>query len=311
MSGYTKLFSSIIASTIWREPNHVRCVWVTMLAMSDKNGIVEASIPGLADMARVTVQECEEALARFREPDPYSRTKDHDGRRIADVDGGFQLLNHAKYRDMLTAEDRREYQRQYRADYRAKGKDRHRPGDQGPQDTTNQHLVNNWSTLVNFGQSGSAGSIHTDTDTDTDTKAKKKGAKWPTLPEALAAAAMSGITPTDAERFWNHFEASGWIDKNGNPIVSWQHKLRSWGVNSQSRPAEVAHHAAEPRPTGTGERILQTKELERVETRIQELRSSARVNAIGDRIFTDSARAELQTLKAKREELKQKLGFSA
>ena len=53
MSGYTKLHSNIIHSTIWRAPNHVRLVWITMLALCDRDGVVEASVPGLADAARV------------------------------------------------------------------------------------------------------------------------------------------------------------------------------------------------------------------------------------------------------------------
>jgi hypothetical protein len=118
--GYTKLFSSIVASTIWREPNHVRILWVTMLAMSDRDGVVSASIPGLADLARITVSECEAALATLQEPDPYSRTKDHDGRRIAEIDGGWLILNRAKYRERMSADDRREYLKDYMRTYRKK-----------------------------------------------------------------------------------------------------------------------------------------------------------------------------------------------
>lgn len=118
MTGYTKLFGSIIASTIWREKNETRIVWVTMLAMANKNGVVEASIPGLADMSRVTIEACEEALNVLSSPDQYSRTKDWDGRRIESVDGGWAVLNHSKYRAKMSADDRRDYlkikQREYR-----------------------------------------------------------------------------------------------------------------------------------------------------------------------------------------------------
>ena len=43
MPGYTKLFNSILASTIWRADDKTRIVWITLLAMADKHGIVEAS----------------------------------------------------------------------------------------------------------------------------------------------------------------------------------------------------------------------------------------------------------------------------
>lgn len=120
MTGYTKLFASIVTSTVWREPDHVRLVWVTMLALSDRHGVVEASVPGLADMAHVSVKQCREAITRLLGPDVDSRTQDFDGRRIEAVDGGWVLLNHAKYRRKLSADERREYHRIKKAEYRAK-----------------------------------------------------------------------------------------------------------------------------------------------------------------------------------------------
>lgn len=118
MAGYTKLFASLLASTIWRENDKVRIVWITLLAMANQRGIAEGSIPGIADLARVSVEDCEKALARLQEPDRYSRSPDHDGRRVRAVDGGFLVLNHAKYRERLSQEDRREYQRRWQADRR-------------------------------------------------------------------------------------------------------------------------------------------------------------------------------------------------
>ena len=100
MAGFfTKLDAGITDSTIWHQPDHTRLTWITMLAMADQHGYVGASIPGLASRARVPLEACVAALECFKAPDPYSRTKDHDGRRIAEADGGWVLLNHAKYRD--------------------------------------------------------------------------------------------------------------------------------------------------------------------------------------------------------------------
>jgi hypothetical protein len=69
-----------------------------MLAMKDAKGVVEGSIPGLAKAAGITLPECENGLQRLLSPDPYSRTKDNEGRRIAEVDGGWLILNHEKHR---------------------------------------------------------------------------------------------------------------------------------------------------------------------------------------------------------------------
>ena len=103
--GYTKLFSSIVTSTIWVESDRTRIVWITMLAMADRNGEIQASIPGLARLAGVPIPDCEEALAKFIAPDPYSRTPDDEGRRVEKIEGGWALLNHAKYREMASRDD--------------------------------------------------------------------------------------------------------------------------------------------------------------------------------------------------------------
>jgi hypothetical protein len=105
---YTKLFHSILDSSIWQESHQTRIVWVTMLAMADQHGEVQAAVPGLAKRAGVTLQEAEEAISTLSKPDKYSRTPDHEGRRIAKIDGGWEILNHAKYRHAASLEDRKE-----------------------------------------------------------------------------------------------------------------------------------------------------------------------------------------------------------
>jgi len=118
---YTKLFSSITESTVWGEAYATRIVWVTMLAMADAQGNVYGAIPGLARRANVTLQEVEAALAAFLAPDPYSRTKDDDGRRIEEAEGGWHLINHGKYSAIRGAEERKEYKRQWDREHRPSG----------------------------------------------------------------------------------------------------------------------------------------------------------------------------------------------
>ena len=108
---FTKLFGSITDSTIWAEDHPTRLVWITMLAMADRNGYVGASVPGLANRARVTVEECAAALEKFASPDVYSRSQEHGGRRIETADRGWVLLNYERFRDMRDEEARKEYER--------------------------------------------------------------------------------------------------------------------------------------------------------------------------------------------------------
>ena len=118
MHGFTKLFSSILTSTIWREDDKTRIVWITMLALSDWHGIVNASVPGLAAVANVSLEECQHALKNLSSPDEFSRTKEHDGRRIEAIDGGWHILNYVKYRELGKAVDRAEYLKMKQREHR-------------------------------------------------------------------------------------------------------------------------------------------------------------------------------------------------
>ncbi len=120
--GYTKLFNEIIMSTVWREPDHVRLLWITILALKDKWHVVNASIPGLSDAARITLAECEDALKVLSSPDHYSRSKEYEGRRIEECNEGWTVLNGEKYRNKMSLDERREYNRIKQKEYRDKKK---------------------------------------------------------------------------------------------------------------------------------------------------------------------------------------------
>lgn len=119
---FTKLFSTITESTVWCEPDRTRLVWITMLAMADAQGRVWGSVPGLANRARVPVEDCREAIDCFLSPDRDSRTKEFEGRRIEPIDGGWRLLNYLKYRERRDAESVRERKRKWIAAKRAAAK---------------------------------------------------------------------------------------------------------------------------------------------------------------------------------------------
>ncbi len=126
MNNFVKLFNSILASSIWSEPNATRILWITMLAMSDKDGVVSSSVPGLARFAGLSVEETREGLKTFLSPDPDSGDKDrnpnNNGVRIEKVDGGWRLINHAHYRALMSKDERKEYNRKKQAEHRARVK---------------------------------------------------------------------------------------------------------------------------------------------------------------------------------------------
>lgn len=124
MPNYTKLFSSIVTSTIWTEDDKTRIVWITMLAICDQHGEVHASIPGLARVAGVSLEDAEKAIEKFKAADHYSRTKDHEGRRLVEIPGGWELLNHGKYRRLASKIDKEENNAARQQRHRDREKDR-------------------------------------------------------------------------------------------------------------------------------------------------------------------------------------------
>jgi len=242
---FTKLFNSILDSTIWQEPLETKVVWITMLAMVDRNGEVHASIPGLAKRAGVTLQQCNAALACLESPDEYSRTKDHEGRRIQEIDGGWRLLNHGKYRALLSAEERREYNRRKQAEYRS----------------TKRENVNDMSMTVNDSQLQSAKCTHTEaeaeaeSDTKAETKDKPKRERFqkPTVAEVAAYGATLSPPFLEADNFIDHYEANGWI-RGKTSIKDWRATVRTWNRRNTSthrRPGDLnqqEHGMVDPLP---------------------------------------------------------------
>lgn len=116
MAGYSKLDCGIVDSTIWCAPDDVFRTWIAMLAKTNAHGYVRVAIPAMAKLVGVTIERMEEISKILSSPDPYSRTQEHDGRRLEKVDGGWQILNYAKYREGLkqpdaTAAERKRRQR--------------------------------------------------------------------------------------------------------------------------------------------------------------------------------------------------------
>jgi len=118
---FTKLQRSIITSSIWLEEADTRLVWITLLALCDRDGIARCSQRGLAHTARVSQKNCDAALRVLMEPDSDSRDLG-DGRRVERVEGGFLILNYLKKIAEGTSEERREYFRDKQAESRARKK---------------------------------------------------------------------------------------------------------------------------------------------------------------------------------------------
>lgn len=88
------------------------------MALKDREGVVQSSVIGLADCAKVSPDECRKALEILLSPDREDTSKVDEGRRIREVPGGWQLTNHSLYQ--FSTEERREYWRLKKAAERKK-----------------------------------------------------------------------------------------------------------------------------------------------------------------------------------------------
>lgn len=101
---FVVLDAEILSSSVWAEAAHVRLVWITLLILCDTEGYVGAALPGIARAAGVTLEEAQDAMDRLQQPDPFSRTKSSEGRRVEVVERGFRVLNFLEHLDRLSNE---------------------------------------------------------------------------------------------------------------------------------------------------------------------------------------------------------------
>jgi hypothetical protein len=102
VSGYVPVFDSVFQGTLcgrWPDTG----VWLCLLALADKHGNIDMTVPYIAAVTGIPAETLTGCIGRFMNPDPNSRTKDEDGRRLVLLDAtrewGWKVVNHAKYRE--------------------------------------------------------------------------------------------------------------------------------------------------------------------------------------------------------------------
>jgi len=113
---YGKVFESIYDGSLYGQWEAI----VTMqqlIVLADADGIIDKTPPAIAGKTSIPLEILEKGLKILSEPDPYSRSPGSNGARIQLLDEqrpwGWFLVNHQKYKDLRTAEDRRKYMRKY------------------------------------------------------------------------------------------------------------------------------------------------------------------------------------------------------
>ena len=219
MSHYVKIYDFLLTSSIWSQATKdAKILWITMLAMKNRDHRVLCSLPGLSDMARLTMPETEAALELLMKPDPYSRTKAKDGRRVEPIEGGWLVVNGEKY-DRLFKEQRDAELNRARVN-----RFRQPNGDDG-------------------------GAPHNENGTVSAPPEESQSNARGTLAELVEFVVSLGLPASDGEHLFHRWEGNGWTNSK-QPIRSWRATARSWKAHGYM-PSQKAAAALAPRQTNT------------------------------------------------------------
>jgi hypothetical protein len=112
---YGKIFDSIYDGTLaedWR----ALVTFQQFIVLSDPDGVVDMTQNAIARRTGIPIEHIEAGVKFLEQPDPYSRTEGHSGVRIERLDKhrpwGWRIVNHKKYRDLSSRQDKKRYDRQ-------------------------------------------------------------------------------------------------------------------------------------------------------------------------------------------------------
>ncbi len=119
MRSWAPLWSTIVDSSVWDEPDHVVKVFLTMMALKDNCHLVHLNAYQIAQRARKSEVEVLDALKILSSPDTRRvEPQEFEGRRIKATEDGWLILNGEKYLKAMQEEKRRANNRRAQAKWR-------------------------------------------------------------------------------------------------------------------------------------------------------------------------------------------------
>lgn len=229
---YAKLFTSILNSSLWSADPPTRVLFVTMLAMADREGRIFASRSGLQYQARLGDDTFGRALDALAAPDLDSsdlmRNPENRGRRIEVAEGGWSVINYGYYRGLQDEDERRNGARERQQRHRELTKARAvTPSHTPSQNVTRRHVRHTSEAESESHQS----------QRERETRAR------PGQDEVRMFWTEAGLKGS-ADAFFDHFTANGWRTRTG-PLKDWKAAARNWSrreasFGTQSRQNEAA-----------------------------------------------------------------------
>lgn len=216
MERYAPIFSRIVDSSLWVEPDYVVKIFLTLLAKKDADEIVRGSAFNIACWAKKTEAEVLDALKILSAPDTKRlEPQPFEGRRIEKVEGGWMLLNGGKYQEEMMIINRRRRKTQLQAIYRAEAAQAN-PVPETPE----QGAVPVFQQMAESAKGD--GRFKAPELVDVKALMMEKG--WP--------ADRAGV---EAEKFIAFYESKGWM-VGKNKMKSWASAAAGWMARNHEAP---------------------------------------------------------------------------
>lgn len=122
---YFKGFASIYDGTLTSNgPWEALVTFQQFLFLADREGVVDMNAAAISRRTTVPLSVIERGIIALEAADPLSRRPNDSGCRLRRLDDhrdwGWQIVNFAFYQDLLSAEQKREYNRNYQQERRSK-----------------------------------------------------------------------------------------------------------------------------------------------------------------------------------------------
>lgn len=241
---YGKLFASMFTGTLHGQWQAI-VTFQQMIILADQDGTIEMTPQAMSATTSIPLDIIEAGIAILEAPDPNSRTPDEGGRRIIRINPdrpwGWHITNHAKYRSIRTAEERREYHRQYW---------HKRKQELQPDSTTTQQ-----------NQPIAVSSKHMQKHNNKKIGASRHVFVKPSHEEVTAYCKERGnnVSPN---RFLNHYESNGWkVGKN--PMKDWKAAVRTWEQNDHQGGNRGSHQHTDNSAPARVQRAIDKRAEER------------------------------------------------
>ena len=195
-------------------------LFMYLISRADDSGFVRrASVKVVSACTGLTAEEYRMAVEELEAPDPESRSKVMEGRRLVPEEDGWLIVNFRHYQEIQKEEHRRESVRLAVAKHRAM-----------KADVISKPITDGYTPLEE--RRGE------------EKRSKSSVARFarPTLQEveAYCKERKNAVDPT---RFLDHYDSNGWkVGKNS--MKDWRAAIRTWERNDMGQAPIVAQEAS-------------------------------------------------------------------